>query len=272
MWRAVGMKQTSDISFAPDWLALREPADHAARDAGLLAQAAGCAGPAGQVLDLGSGAGSTVRAFQGAGFDDLTWRLFDNDPVLLAIARQRHPDVQTVVGDLGAVADVPLAGVNLVTASALLDLMSFEWVTALAKRLQAANLPFYGALNYDGVMKWAPTHERDDAVTHLFNQHQQRDKGVGAALGPMSGVQVARVFEDHGFDVTIAQSPWQIGPQEAELHHQLLNGIADAVAELDDPLARAWHRARSAEVAQLQGTIGHTDILAVPQRPSGLNV
>ena len=72
------------VSFDADWLELREPADRAARDSGLLAAAAGYLGGA-LALDLGCGTGATVRAFGGVG----RWRLVDADPALLEIAGAR---------------------------------------------------------------------------------------------------------------------------------------------------------------------------------------
>lgn len=265
MWHAVGMKQTSDTAFEPDWLALREPADHAARDGALLAQAARCAGPDLRGLDLGSGTGSTVRAFEQAGFDGLKWRLFDNDAGLLSIAKDRCPHADCVVGNLADVEALPLDGVGLVTVSAVLDLMSRDWVTALVARLSAANLPFYGALNYDGAMQWTPTQEDDAAVTQLFNQHQRRDKGVGAALGPASGTETAALFRDQGYDVTLAQSPWNIGPDQDVLHGQLIDGIAGAVGELDAAVASEWRTSRRSALPNSSAVVGHTDILAVPR-------
>ncbi|MGJ8610772.1 MAG: class I SAM-dependent methyltransferase [Octadecabacter sp.] len=258
------MKQTSDISFASDWLALREPADHAARDAALLGMAARCALSGAAVLDLGCGTGSTARAFAGAGFDHLDWRLFDSDAGLLSLAANRDPNVDVIVGDLGDVADIPLDGVGLVTASALLDLMSLNWLEALAKRVCAANLPFYGALNYNGVMDWSPPRPDDKIVTDLFNSHQQRDKGTGPALGPTSGETAGRIFKDLGYDVYLAQSPWVIAPDQPDLHTMFLDGVADAVADMDDALAQDWRAYRNAAVSKTRATVGHLDILALP--------
>ncbi len=265
IWRVVGMKQTSDIAFAPDWLDLREPADHAARDAALLAKAANCVASGTSVLDLGSGTGSTIRAFERAGFEHLNWRLLDNDAGLLALATHRHPQADGVIGNLSDVEGIALDGIGLVTASALLDLMSHDWVDALAKRLHAAKLPFYAALNYDGEMSWSPSQPSDDIIVDHFNAHQQRDKGTGPALGPTSGVKAARIFEDCGFDVSLAQSPWLIGPDQPVLHTQLLDGIAGAVADIDETIARHWGHARTSSVSTSRAVIGHLDLLATPR-------
>lgn len=255
------------MSFSPDWLALREPVDLAARDAALLARAAACAGPQAIVLDLGSGTGSTARAFASDASSSWTWRFVDGDADLLGIAHARHPASDCVVMNLRDIDDLPLAGVSLVTASALLDLMPVEWMSRLAKRLGDAAVPFYAALNYDGVMDWSPALETDEMITRAFNAHQQTDKGIGLAMGPNSGTLAAQILTEHGFDVTLADSPWQLGPAQTDLHRQLITGIAEAAQQCGSLLAPDWIQKRSAEIARAQATIGHTDLLAIPRRP-----
>jgi SAM-dependent methyltransferase len=264
-WRAVGMKQISENSFQPDWLALREPADHAARDAMLLARAAACAKPDLHILDLGSGTGSTARAFAEHGFNDFSWRFFDNDPALLEVAKTRHPTSDCVQGSLADLDTLPLEKAGLVTASALLDLMPARWIEALARRLHASSIPFYAALSYDGDMRWNPKHAADAAITEAFNTHQCRDKGLGAALGPMAGKETTRIFAAHGFEVMHADSPWKIGPDQAALHDELLIGIGKAGVETGESQAEEWTIARRAMVSQSHAVIGHTDILAIPK-------
>ena len=50
--------------------------------------------------------------------------------------------------DLEAALDGP---VELVTTSALLDLVSHDWLDRLATEAAARNLPVYAALSYDGL-------------------------------------------------------------------------------------------------------------------------
>jgi SAM-dependent methyltransferase len=253
------------MAFSAEWLSLREPADLAARDSALLTRAARCVASGTCVLDLGSGTGSTVRAFEAHGFADLSWRLFDNDAALLDVAGARHPRVECVTGDLGDLDALPLDGVGLVTASALLDLMPLDWVIAFAARLRTAGISFYGALSYDGIMHWQPALPADAEVTAHFNAHQRGDKGIGAALGPSSGEKARQIFDDRGFDVTTADSPWDIGPDQAPLHAALLEGIAGAAAEAGCAQAPDWCAARLAALPEARGAIGHKDLLAIPR-------
>ena len=251
------------MGFSPDWLDLREPADHAARDAGLLAQAAGCVRDGQIILDLGSGTGSTARALDG-----FAWRFLDADAGLLALAAARHPASEQLVFDLRHIDMLPLDGVGLVTASALLDLMPATWIETLAQRLATAGVPFYAALSYNGQMEWTPALPQDAAITAAFNRHQLRDKGLGPAAGPYAATVAIKALLQNGFTVQSAQSPWALGPEHAALHGELLTGIAAAAAEMGQPEAGTWLRDRQSMLAQTRGLIGHTDILALPPAPA----
>jgi SAM-dependent methyltransferase len=253
------------MSFSASWLALREPADHAARDAVLLQAAGHAAGADPVILDLGSGTGSTLRAFAKVLPDGARWRLVDSDAALLDVAaRSAGPDVALHRLDLRNLDQLPLAGAGLVTASALLDLCSADWVTRLARMLLAHDLPFYAALNYDGQMQWTPQDAQDAAVTAAFNAHQRGDKGFGPALGPDCATRAAAIFADLGFTVSEAESPWMIGPDQADLQAALNDGIAAAALETGLAQACDWGALRQTTASTGQTRIGHRDFLALP--------
>ena len=259
------------MGFDAAWLTLREPADARARDAALLTRALRHVGPAATLLDLGCGTGATLRAFAAQGAVGLNWRLLDNDPALLAQAAAAHPQATTHAVDLADIDALPLEGVQLVTASALLDLVSEDWVARFAARLARARLPFSAVLSYDGRMHWDPAEPLDVKVTAAFNAHQHRDKGFGPALGPDAGDTAAGLFRDHGFEVYLGQSPWRLGPEDAALHEALLGGIADAASEAGCDAAAGWLTRRRDDLANLRAEIGHVDLLAIPRElsPSG---
>ena len=253
------------MGFSADWLALREPADHAARDRGLLAAATDAAGSQPVIVDLGCGTGSTIRAFQGHLAGPVRWELVDNDADLLTHAAQAAAgDVKTHQIDLRDLEALPLDRASLVTASALLDLCSRDWVEKLATRLASRRLPFYAALNYDGVMEWTPADPADAGITQAFNRHQRQDKGLGPALGPDAADVIAEIFAAAGYRVLQADSPWRLAPDQAALHLELLQGIARAADEAGAAEARAWGARRAAAVERTHCRIGHRDILALP--------
>jgi SAM-dependent methyltransferase len=253
------------MGFSADWLALREPADHAARDAALLSAAADAAGPHPVIVDLGCGTGSTIRAFDGHLAGPAQWRLLDNDPDLLVYAaRAAGGQATTHQIDLRDLDTLPLESATLVTASALLDLCSQSWVEGLAERLARHKLPFYAALNYDGVMQWTPSDPADAQITQAFNRHQRQDKGFGPALGPDAANIIAKIFAAAGYRVLQADSPWHLSGGHAALQRELVQGIAQAASEAGAEKAMAWGDSRKAAASTAVCHIGHRDILALP--------
>lgn len=253
------------MSFSADWLALREPADAAARDPALARRAAALAGPAPVVVDLGCGTGASFRALAPLLPEAAHWRFVDQDPALLALAGETAGGrAELFEADLGDLAALPLDDATLVTASALLDLVPESWVAGLARRLR---VPFYAALSYVGRMEWTPADPDDAAVAAAFDRHQRGDKGLGPALGPAAADRSARVLQAAGFTVETASSPWRLGCEHVALQRALVEGIAAAAAEAGDEDALAWGARRQELAARTHCTIGHLDLLAMPDRP-----
>ena len=125
---------------------MREPYDVSARSPAVLdALAAAFADRASvAVVDLACGAGATRRAIASRLPRRQNWRLVDNDLALLARAARPAPtagiDVVTLLAvDLARDIESALAEpVDLVTTSALLDLVSAEWLDRLARATASA--------------------------------------------------------------------------------------------------------------------------------------
>jgi SAM-dependent methyltransferase len=277
------------MSFSPEWLALREPADHAARSQGLLARLGRhLAGKTSvRVVDFGCGAGSNLRGTFAALPGRQHWTLVDYDPRLLAAARERLAEwsdscredgealqigkdgkaltVSFVRADLTADLDRVLAPeADLVTAAALFDLVSRSWIDTFVAALKRRGLPLYTVLTYDGTERWDPPHPADDAMLAAFHAHQATDKGFGPAAGPEATETMARAFAAAGYRVERDESPWRLGPDFAALSRELVTGFAGAVRETGRVPAAdidAWLAARLAGVTC---HVGHEDLLALP--------
>ena len=250
-------------SFPAAWLDLREPADHAARDPGLRRAAASLVGTGGLIVDLGCGTGSTMRALQPCLGASVRWRLVDHDAAMLRESGRRTA-AETVLCDLSD-REPPIEGAALVTASALLDLVSEAWVVRLADALTARRAPFYAALSYDGRLSFDPAHPGDKAMIAALNAHQRTDKGFGPALGPDGAGALAAALRARGFEVRVEASPWRLGPDDAALVAALLPGIAE-VASGWGGVAKAgvedWLAFRQARAADGRCLVGHVDLLA----------
>ncbi|MBD8653391.1 class I SAM-dependent methyltransferase [Rhizobium sp. CFBP 13726] len=251
------------------WLDLREPADNAARDRDLrqaAIESVVVAGDGVRVVDLGCGTGSTVRALAPQS-SSWHWRLVDNDPQLLEEAANRlgmSGRVECLQADLSQLGPELFTGSRLVTASALFDLVSAEFLERLLHLLRERDIGLYTALNYDGVCSWDIAHEADALVVEAFNAHQRRDKGFGPALGPTAEPVLSRLAEEAGFKVLTGQSPWHLAGDQAELQRQFISGLANAAAEtgrLDESVLEDWRRMRLEMASRSGCKVGHWDML-----------
>src|SRR4051812_31890689 len=130
--------------FSAEWLELREPYDLRARNPQVLEAVTSCfkSRPSIQISDLACGAGSTLRALSSCLPDRQSWKLIDNDFDLLARAtagpRVKEVAVTAVRLDLNGDIAAALDGtIDLVTVSALLDLVSDRWLDHFAEALAA---------------------------------------------------------------------------------------------------------------------------------------
>ncbi|WP_211230331.1 class I SAM-dependent methyltransferase [Inquilinus limosus] len=223
----------------------------------------------GLIVDLACGTGSTARALQPRLAPAVGWRLVDHDAALLREAgRRTGAAAETALCDL-AREDPPIEGASLVTASALLDLVSAAWIERFADTLKDHRCPLYAGLSYDGGLSFDPPHPADRAVTAAFNAHQRTDKGFGPALGPDGAKAVAAALRSRGFTVRVAPSPWRLGPGDGELVAALLSGTAQAATEIGGIATAAiedWLAFRQARASDGQCLVGHMDLLAIPDR------
>ncbi|TVR07675.1 MAG: class I SAM-dependent methyltransferase [Salinarimonadaceae bacterium] len=276
--------------FSVDWLSLREGADHRSRDPSLLAALSSTFDGREEidVVDLGCGSGSNLRALAAHLPARQNWRLVDHDAGLLAAAREtiaewadearrdgdnleaekdgkrlRVSFVQAdLARDLEAVLDPAPA---LVTAAALFDLCSREWIAGFAAVVAARGAAFYTALTYDGREIWEPPHPADAAVLAAFHAHQEGDKGFGFSAGPQATQGLAAAFAMAGYRVETGESPWRLGAADAGLIAALANGAALAVAETGRVPAADVEDWLAARVAPgVACVIGHVDLLARP--------
>jgi hypothetical protein len=281
------------------WLRLREPADFAARSATLtlaIAEAMPGGTPV-SVLDLGTGTGSNVRYLAEHLPAAQRWLAVDRDPTLLAELPRRMSSwsaargyettmehgrcvvrgedfecqVETERRDLETLDDERLfAGCHLVTASALLDLVSESWLLALATHCRAAGTLVLFAITYNGRFTCAPTEGEDDMVRELMNRHQRTDKGLGGpAAGPDAALRAEQCLAGVGYRVRREPSDWTLGPTEHDMQRLLIDGWAHAATEISPERAAViarWHARRLAHVdaGRSHIVVGHDDLAAWP--------
>ncbi len=264
--------------FAAGWLALREPYDLRARNAVVLdAVIASLADKSTvNIVDLASGTGSTLRALAPRLLSKQIWRLADNDCILLAHAleslRPTRVTVTTVEADLNRDFEMVLDGtIDLVTTSALLDLVSEAWLQRLVREATARSLSVYSALSYDGRTEIVPTDDLDEAIIAAVNAHQRGDKGFGPALGPLAVQTAIARFEASGYSVVRGQAEWIAGSRDHAFQIEIVRGWASAARQLGKLCGRdidRWLIRRGEFIAAGRSSlrVGHVDFFA---RPTG---
>lgn len=263
--------------FSAEWLALREPVDAAARSAALGAVAVEAlvrlraAAPVIEVIDLGAGTGANLRYVAPLIAAAQNWLLVDNDAALLAAAAPQYPcRVEVLALDLATHLErVPLRAGSLLTAAALLDLVSAAWLASLVERIVRAGAIAWFALTYDGRMECYPPEPEDPEVRDLVNLHQLTDKGFGQALGPGAGRVTQQLLAAQGYHVHCAPSDWHVGSEHLALQHALVAGwcqAAIAIAPHRAPALQGWLTRRRAHIAAARSElrVGHVDIVAHP--------
>ncbi|WP_435840419.1 class I SAM-dependent methyltransferase [Streptomyces bobili] len=270
--------------YAPEWLRLREPADADARAIDLLdplrIRLANLPGRTGGLVvhDLGCGTGSMGRWLAPRLDGPQHWILHDRDPYLLHFAAVGSPrvaadgsrvTVETRRGDVARLTPDALVGASLVTASALLDVLTREEIDTLAAACAGAGCPALLTLSVAGRVELSAENPMDEEMAAAFNDHQRR----GGLLGPDSVTAACEAFADHGASVKVHPSAWRLGPDQAALTAQWLRGwVGAAVEERPELAARAekYLAARLAACAagELHVTVHHSDLLALA-RPTG---
>jgi SAM-dependent methyltransferase len=266
-------------TFSADWLRQREHFDTTARAIAAarlgLADWLAARRPAGapwRVIDLASGTGANLRALAPLLGGAQQWLLVDHDPALLAHAQAGGVEVGHRVLDLAHDLEaLPFAGTTLVTASALLDLVSAAWLNRLVTCCAGAGAAVLLTLSVDGRQVWDPADREDGLVRRLFAAHQARDKGFGPALGPRAATAAARAFRAADYSVRSARSDWWLDarsdPDALALQLSLIDGIGGAAIEqapVDAARLRDWQTRRHALAARSMLRIGHVDLMAGP--------
>jgi hypothetical protein len=255
---------TPAVRVSSHWLDLREPADATARSIELAEHAARRLPANGDLVihDLGGGSGAMGRWLAPRLRGPQHWVVHDHDPDLLELAVAAPPAAATVEARLSDITRFPpgaLAGASLVTASALLDMLTAD---ELAGMLRAcAGLPTLIALTVTGGVTFAPADPLDARLVAAFNTHQRRD----GRLGPDA---VDAAAEQLGGEVIVRPTPWRLDARFAVMT-EWLGGWIRAAFEQDPALAAEAGDYRERRLAQaaageLTVSVDHADLLVLP--------
>jgi hypothetical protein len=268
------------IRVSPAWLDLREGPDAAARArdlVGLLGRRVPAGGPS-LIHDLACGSGAMGRWLAPLLSGPQHWVLHDRDADLLALAAVDVPGpafggaavtVETRLSDVTQFGRDDLAAATLITASALLDLLTEDELAALICACAGAGCPVLFTLSVTGRIHLAPADPLDARVVAAFDAHQRRMTPCGRLLGPDAVQAAVDGFRRLGAEVIVRPSPWRLGAAETRLAVEWLAGWVGAACEQEGGLAAdaelyRRRRLREAEAGRLAVTVGHADLLVLP--------
>lgn len=287
--------------FSTDWLRQREAFDTAARDRALARSFAEALrqrrqGPL-RIIDLAAGSGANFRVLAPLLGADQMWSLVDHDPALLKAQVTETRSWASNAGWHCAIADgriavntgtatwqarpqpldlaqalhaLDLSACDAVTTTAFLDLVSAEWLDRFCDQLVRAQRPLLATLTVDGRRIWQPEQTADAGIAAAFARHQGGDKGFGRALGASAADYLAQRLAAAGYTVSSTRSDWQVGAAHCTMLHRLVEETV-AVACETEPSDAAHHaewlsqRTAQIEAGTLSLTVGHLDVLALPQ-------
>ena len=268
------------IRVSPSWLELREAADGAARARDLVGQLRRRVPVEGRwsIHDLACGSGSMGRWLAPLLPGPQRWVLHDRDTDLLAMAAADVPGpaadgaevvIETRVSDVTQLRPDDFAGATLVTASALLDLLTEDELTQLIHACGGAGSPVLFALSVSGNVHLLPADPLDARIAAAFDAHQRRMTPRGRLLGPDAVEAAVEGFRHLGAEVVVGASPWRLGRADSELAVEWLTGWVDAACEQEPALgpdADRYRRRRLSEATagDLAVTVGHLDLLVLP--------
>ena len=269
------------IRVSAEWLALREPADAAARSRDLVDHLRRALPATGRrvIHDLGCGTGAMGRWLAPLLPGRQHWVMHDRDADLLALAAAARPGpaadgaavtVEAKESDITRLQPADLADATLITTSALLDLLTEDELARLLSVGAGAGCPMLLTLSVVGRVELTPADPLDRNVASAFDAHQRRSTDRGRLLGPDAVALALEEFSRLGAEVLVRPSPWRLGAVQAELAAEWFTGWVGAACEQQVELAAetgVYRRRRLAQATAgaLAVTVDHADLLALPR-------
>jgi hypothetical protein len=262
------------------WLALREPADAEARARDLVERLERALPASGYrvIHDLGCGTGAMGRWLAPLLAGPQHWVVHDRDAELVALAAADRPGpaadgapvtVEARHTDVARMHARDLVGATLITASALLDLLTESELNRLAGVCAAAGCPILLTLSVTGRVEITPAVPLDGRVAAAFDAHQRRATERGRLLGPDAVAFAVEAFRRLGAELLLRPSAWRLGPAHSGLAAEWFIGWVGAAREQEielgtrcDPYAR--RRLEQASAGELVVSVGHADLLVLP--------
>jgi hypothetical protein len=204
------------------------------------------------------------------------WVMYDRDVDLLEHAMPAMVDtaadgarvkVETRQCDVTRLTADDLDGAALITASALLDLLTAAEIERVIAASVGAGCPVLLTISVTGRVDLTPPDPLDATVGAAFNAHQRRTTGGRSLLGPDAVAAAVDAFGRRRVGVAVRSSPWRLGADQAALAAGWFTAWFGAACEqepalADEGVAYAGRRLADAAAGRLGVVVHHQDLLA----------
>ena len=180
--------------FENSWLFQREKIDNLSKNKFIISKINSYLKTLDQIriIDLGTGTGSNFRYLsKKIKFKNQSWTLMDisksslNEAKKNIIANSKIKKINLKKVDIiKNIQQHKFNDYDLVTGSAFLDIMPFNWFKKFYLKNKNTKLVYF-SINYDGYFKFYPQHKLDRDILELFNDDQKSKKNNKTnAVGP----------------------------------------------------------------------------------------
>ena len=282
-------------SFETNWLDRRYHYDNAARDKNVEKACLNHLKNKSSVtiLDIGSGTGSNCLYFLEKMPAVQNWIFVEHDerlskyafnrikkhvpklgyalkvaPQKLVLQKENRQVEITYITDSFMDLDkkVDLSKVDLVTAGAVFDLLSFKQFVDIASPILENEIALLATMNY-AEMNFSPSEASDVLFIEKYEKHMSRKQDFGKAMGKDCSRSMVKFFRKHQKEVFYGASVWKLNGKEEETHRCIFEFMKSAVTEMIDEeehtqLFSKWlyMKKELAAEGKLETSIQHYDI------------
>jgi hypothetical protein len=249
------------------------------------------------LLDAGSGTGSNFRYYFEKLPDRQEWTFLEQDADTLEACRiklreyadhhsfdfsdenglitiaspKKSATIQLKQGILDNIKElVDMEHLDVVTANALFDLVSYEQFDEFAARLACYQVCLMATLNYYET-SFLPFMEEDARYHRYFHTHMMRPQEFGAAMGPNCSEEMLDLLTAHEMQCEQEASQWHLKRYDTTMQHYILHYFEHAIrdlnlskkeiVEMEDWISRKKELSHQHE---LEIIVDHSDIFAYP--------
>ena len=248
------------------------------------------------LLDIGSGLGANLLYYSENLPFNQNWILLDKDEKLLNISEKyitnnlvnkgwtsKKPLQDTMTftkngiiikfalknGSLLELDElIDLQMIDIITANAVFDLLSFNHFTNFVKVIKEYHLPLLSTLNYHS-MVFRPTTPVDSKFIELYESHMTRKQEFGKAMGPNCSNLMSVSLQKDGYRLSKEESNWKISRNNTKILSHILTFMKDSMLEILEETTNLenfseWvkQKTRMIDNKSLSLQINHFDIFA----------